>query len=363
MDLQPDSDSEFAVVSTENAAVHPGLVSEASGPTSGIKHFMNPLDFSSSFFGGPEIGASSFLPYLPPMDFQPHSDPEFSLVSPDNAAVHLGPVSEASGLTNNQLFVNPLDFPSSFFGGPEIGASSLLPRSPPMDFQPHSDPEFSIVTTANNAAVHPGVVFGLTSNQRFMNPLDFPPTFFGGPRVNSELFRNDSGTRGRFMTAQMTDHLVTNNYHYYISGGVGGAGGIGRDKGIGGGGGTGHGPTVNICAPPREEESEFRTIRLGDIKLRKEISRKYDYGVVNFESGLNQCAVVRRVVRRLYSGEIHGDPAPVSVAIYEGDRAEERWRQDVARYAAIRHPNILQLYGLVNTQTLRAMVFHDGADY
>ncbi|KAF7353329.1 hypothetical protein MSAN_01521000 [Mycena sanguinolenta] len=283
MDLQPDSDSEFAVVSTENAAVHPGFVSEASGPTSEIETFVNPLDFPFSFFGGSEIGASSFLPPSPSMNLQLHSDPEFSLMSPDNAAIHPGLVSEASGLTSNQLFVNPLDFPSSFFGGPEIGASSLLPHSPPMDFQPHSDPEFSMVSTANNA-VHPGVVFGLTSNQLFMNPLDFPPMFFGGPRVHSELsntgnhIRNGSGTRGRFITAQMTDHLVTNNYNYYISGGVGGAGGIGRDKGIGGGGGAGHGPTLNFYSSSQEEQSEFRTIRLGDINLRKEIRH---YGVVD----------------------------------------------------------------------------------
>ena len=29
----------------------------------------------------------------------------------------------------------------------------------------------------------------------------------------------------------------------------------------------------------------------------------------------------------------------------------------------LRHPYIMQLYGLVNTRGLRAMVFHDGVDH
>ncbi|KAF7353330.1 hypothetical protein MSAN_01521200 [Mycena sanguinolenta] len=136
--------------------------------------------------------------------------------------------------------------------------------------------------------------------------------------------------------------------------GVGGAGGVGHDKGIGGDGGAGHGPTLNFYSSSQEEQSEFRTIRLGDIKLRKQF-RPESYYIVDFKSGLCRETIVRRV----YSGEIRGDPGPVTVTMYEGDWAEERWRQDVAKYAAIRHPYIMQLYGLVNTRTLRAMVFHD----
>ncbi|KAF7353328.1 hypothetical protein MSAN_01520900 [Mycena sanguinolenta] len=238
-----------------------------------------------------------------------------------------------------------------------------------MDLQPRSDSEFSIVST-DSAAVHPGLVSEgsepTSDIKLFVNPFSFLSSFFGGLRGNSELpkptgnnTRNDSETRGRF-TTQTIDHLVTNNYNYYnyISGGVGGAGGVGRDHGIGGGGGAGYGPTLNFYAPPREEQSEFRTIRQGDIKLRKQIGSE-SYHVVDFQNRLCREAVVRRV----YSGEIRGDPGPVTVTMYEGDWAEERWRQDVAKYAAIRNPYIMQLYGLVNTRTLRAMVFHDGADH
>ncbi|KAJ6464402.1 hypothetical protein C8R45DRAFT_499142 [Mycena sanguinolenta] len=232
-----------------------------------------------------------------------------------------------------------------------------------MDLQPHSDAESSDVSTDNTAAPRtPEVVFrqtrGFKSNIKlFVKSFRFLPSL-GGPRVNSGLAepkgnrtRNDLETRAGFTT---TDQLVTNNYYISASGGVGGAGGVGRDQGIGGGGGAGHGPTLNFYTPPREEQSDFRTIRLGDINLRKEI-RPDHYGVVDFQNRLGRGAVARR----MYSGKIRGDPGPVTVAMYGGNRAEEEWRQDLAKYAAIRHPYIMQLYGLVNTGGLRGMVFHD----
>ncbi|KAF7337243.1 hypothetical protein MSAN_02276800 [Mycena sanguinolenta] len=49
----------------------------------------------------------------------------------------------------------------------------------------------------------------------------------------------------------------------------------------------------------------------------------------------------------------------MTVTVYEGDGAQEAWNQHLANYEAIRHPNIMQLYGLVNTRRLRGMVFHD----
>ncbi|KAF7353124.1 hypothetical protein MSAN_01499800 [Mycena sanguinolenta] len=66
--------------------------------------------------------------------------------------------------------------------------------------------------------------------------------------------------------------------------------------------------------------------------------------------------------RRIYHAEIRRDPGTVTVAMYQGEGAEEEWRQHVAKYESIRHPNIIQLYGLVSTKGLYAMVFHDGED-
>ncbi|KAF7353192.1 hypothetical protein MSAN_01506800 [Mycena sanguinolenta] len=41
------------------------------------------------------------------------------------------------------------------------------------------------------------------------------------------------------------------------------------------------------------------------------------------------------------------------------DGAEEEWRKDVAKYESIWDPRIMQVYGLVSTKGLYAMVFHD----
>ncbi|KAF7326996.1 hypothetical protein MSAN_02491300 [Mycena sanguinolenta] len=71
--------------------------------------------------------------------------------------------------------------------------------------------------------------------------------------------------------------------------------------------------------------------------------------------GVGMQAVDRLVTN--YHYYISGGQFPFRT-IRLGDGAEEKWRQDRAAYESIRHPNILQLYGLVNTKKLCAMVFH-----
>ncbi|KAF7337245.1 Kinase-like protein [Mycena sanguinolenta] len=105
---------------------------------------------------------------------------------------------------------------------------------------------------------------------------------------------------------------------------------------------------VYISASPRlREASDFRTIQRGNLKL---VGKEVVAGRLSRRVG------VRRTV---YHAEIHGDPGTVTVAIYQGDGAKEDWRRHVAKYELIWHPNIMQLYGLVNTKNLYAMVFHD----
>ncbi|KAJ6464369.1 hypothetical protein C8R45DRAFT_1023831 [Mycena sanguinolenta] len=104
---------------------------------------------------------------------------------------------------------------------------------------------------------------------------------------------------------------------------------------------------VYNSSSPQERHAAFRTILLGDIKLAKEIRMDGHSGVVS-----------RQRVRQTYSAEIRGDPGPVTVAIYQGDGAEAEWRQHIARYELLRHPNIMQIYGLVSTSGLYAIVFH-----
>ncbi|KAJ7804406.1 hypothetical protein B0H14DRAFT_1617560 [Mycena olivaceomarginata] len=60
----------------------------------------------------------------------------------------------------------------------------------------------------------------------------------------------------------------------------------------------------------------------------------------------------------MYTAKIVGNESrTMTVAVYQGDGAEEEWRQQVAKYESIRHPHIMKLYGLVRTHGLCAMVF------
>ncbi|KAJ6512400.1 hypothetical protein C8R45DRAFT_321774 [Mycena sanguinolenta] len=137
-----------------------------------------------------------------------------------------------------------------------------------------------------------------------------------------------------------------------ISGGRGGRGGGGGVNG--GGGGMGEGPRVKIVAAKAVTNinrthstlrSDFRVIPLGDIDLQREIQLHKRSGVAS--------------LRRLHSARVEGKASDVTVAVYQGDRGEEEWRRDIARYKAVRHPNIVQLYGAVSCGDIHAVVFHD----
>ncbi|KAJ6462992.1 hypothetical protein C8R45DRAFT_940651 [Mycena sanguinolenta] len=82
----------------------------------------------------------------------------------------------------------------------------------------------------------------------------------------------------------------------------------------------------------------FRTIPLGDIDLQREIQFDGCSGVAS--------------LRRLHSARVEGKASDVSVAVYQGAGAKQEWRQDIARYRAIRHPNVVQLYGTVSCGTV-----------
>ncbi|KAF7340606.1 hypothetical protein MSAN_02132100 [Mycena sanguinolenta] len=93
--------------------------------------------------------------------------------------------------------------------------------------------------------------------------------------------------------------------------------------------------------------SDFRMITMGDIDLRHEI-RVDSTGVGKQER-----------VRRIYSARVEGRKENLTVAIYQGDDAEEKWRQDVARYMSMCHPNIIQIWGVANSNHIHATLFND----
>ncbi|KAF7353207.1 hypothetical protein MSAN_01508400 [Mycena sanguinolenta] len=211
-----------------------------------------------------------------------------------------------------------------------------------MDLHADSKAEVIVLSTSDNVESTPKHA---RNAKLFIKLFSFLPSLLRGS------FKT-SGTRGTYTRKysetiprrQAAERLV-NNYNYYvdITGGFGGSGGEGRDQG--GDGGIGQGPTVYFGQPEARESSR-------DVKLVKEVRLSPQSGVVGRQSaGVG--------VRRIYHAEICRDPETVTVAMYQGDGMEEEWRQHVAKYESIRHPNIMQLYGLVSGKGLHAMVFHD----
>ncbi|KAF7337285.1 hypothetical protein MSAN_02281000 [Mycena sanguinolenta] len=215
-----------------------------------------------------------------------------------------------------------------------------------MDPQADSDEEFIVVSTSDcteSASAFFPQAGGLKSSaELFVKSIGFLPSLLGA-RVTefqaSGTTRTDTRKYSETLWKQIVDQRSVTNYNYIINGeGEEGSGGEGGDQG--GDGGTGQGPTVYFGQAQAQEPS-------GDVKL---VGKEVVVGRLGRGMG------VRRTV---YHAEIRGDPGTVTVAMYQGDGAEEEWGQDVAKYESIRHPNIVQLYGLVSTKRLYAMVFHD----
>ncbi|KAJ7641911.1 hypothetical protein FB45DRAFT_363297 [Roridomyces roridus] len=67
----------------------------------------------------------------------------------------------------------------------------------------------------------------------------------------------------------------------------------------------------------------------------------------------------RNHVRRMYPSKIRADERHLSIFIYEGDGAEEEWRQYLSRHAKIWHPNILQIFVVSDSCGIYAVVAND----
>ncbi|KAF8215563.1 hypothetical protein K438DRAFT_2007919 [Mycena galopus ATCC 62051] len=97
--------------------------------------------------------------------------------------------------------------------------------------------------------------------------------------------------------------------------------------------------------------ADFRTIPLGDLDLQNEINGP---GTVSRRHGTD-------ARRKMYSVKIWQSSSDrmTSAAMYTGKDAEQNWERDLAVYSGIRHPNFLQVHGLVNAHGIYATVFHD----
>ncbi|KAJ7044392.1 hypothetical protein C8F04DRAFT_1250350 [Mycena alexandri] len=116
-------------------------------------------------------------------------------------------------------------------------------------------------------------------------------------------------------------------------------------------GGTFNNTTNNYVTAPALPPSHLRMIPMGDIDLQKELT-------VNKESWVLGCRRERTCVRRVYSAVINGRNSNVTVAVYQGDGAEEHWEQDAEVYMSVRHPNVIQIWAGASYGNIHATVFH-----
>ncbi|KAF8142409.1 hypothetical protein K438DRAFT_2030104, partial [Mycena galopus ATCC 62051] len=157
--------------------------------------------------------------------------------------------------------------------------------------------------------------------------MDKEPPFESG-------FLTHSAFDGRSPTpAEYTGAFFTHAQHFVVAGGS-------------------FNSTTNIHHVATPEPSDYRRIPLGDLNLIKEMNPGGAPGFVRRRK-------LRASVRRIYSARIHGSTSTMTVVLYQGEDAEEKWRKETSRYAGLRHPYLLQLYGIVNTGVIHAAVVHD----
>ncbi|KAJ6522883.1 hypothetical protein B0H19DRAFT_1277168 [Mycena capillaripes] len=98
--------------------------------------------------------------------------------------------------------------------------------------------------------------------------------------------------------------------------------------------------------------ADFRMIPVGDIYLLWEIRLDNDSGIVGRQHE-------RKHIRRMYTARVDGHESSMTVAVYQGAGAEEEWRQDVAKYMSLRHPNIIQIRAGASSGGIHATIFHE----
>ncbi|KAJ6512549.1 hypothetical protein C8R45DRAFT_960704 [Mycena sanguinolenta] len=111
-------------------------------------------------------------------------------------------------------------------------------------------------------------------------------------------------------------------------------------------GGTFTSVTKNYATPT--VPPDFRMIPVGDIDLQHEVHMDNSAGFVRR----------RPCRRRVFAAKIDGT-RPMTVFMYQGHRAEDEWRRDIAKYMSMRHPNIVQIYAAASSKDIHATVFHD----
>ncbi|KAF7373717.1 hypothetical protein MSAN_00582700 [Mycena sanguinolenta] len=175
-----------------------------------------------------------------------------------------------------------------------------------MHLQPHCESEFNVAsttrTTDSESAVHAGAFFP-----------DATGLIIGGGAFTSNVINNiynwpQEQSSEIHKMGEYTGAFFPHAAGLTIGGGV---------------------FACNVTNVYNEQFSEFRRIPLGDIKLGKELKNILYSDTLDPQNR-------EASVRRMYSAKICPDPAPVTVAIYQGHGAEKHWRQHLAKYETIR---------------------------
>ncbi|KAJ6538638.1 hypothetical protein DFH09DRAFT_1368806 [Mycena vulgaris] len=120
-----------------------------------------------------------------------------------------------------------------------------------------------------------------------------------GPPVEAEFHSESSLDEDGPRNDQYTGAFFPGGQNFVVAGG--------RFKSI-----------TNITYAAPTVPSDFRMIPMGDLDLREEIRPRHRSGLVFRGKG-------RASVRRVYSARIHGSKSKMTVAVYQGENAEESW--------------------------------------
>ncbi|KAJ6483398.1 hypothetical protein C8R45DRAFT_1075596 [Mycena sanguinolenta] len=106
------------------------------------------------------------------------------------------------------------------------------------------------------------------------------------------------------------------------------------------------------------DESDFRRVRLGDLRLLKEVAKQ---NIVEYHEVLHKktkavkCRVPRVVgLRQIHQARVHGSREEFTAVVYQGSGFEKH-RAHAERREHFRHPFLVQLFGLMPLDEFRKM--------
>ncbi|KAF7291420.1 MFS general substrate transporter [Mycena indigotica] len=136
-----------------------------------------------------------------------------------------------------------------------------------------------------------------------------------------------------------TPHMFTNSSNFTITGGNF----------------TAASYQLNFAAPHSDvdDQDDYRRIRWGDIDLRHLRLQSTPH------SDLGTVGRVPSASRSMYAARVYGSTSEMSVAVYQGNGAQQEWLRAIKEHGALCHPAVLQLFATSSHRGIYAAVFHD----